>query len=128
MAGIQKGWRRGETTLTNDNLFPPKKRWCISYSCSNKENETSFHLTLNPSMRQITCLLLMEVGEGGAHNSVSDSILAHFDTVDFLFFFFHAFLSAFAVFRPPYTPHHEWYYHVVAEGNGNCSCCSCGRW
>ena len=62
MAGIQKGWRRGETTFTNDNLFPPKKRWCISYSCSNKENETSFPLTLNSSMRQITCLLLMEAG------------------------------------------------------------------
>ena len=75
MAGIQKGWRRGETTFTHDNLFPPKKRWCIPYSCSNKENETSFALTLNSSMRQIICLLLMEVGGGGAGGGITVSVI-----------------------------------------------------
>ena len=126
MAGIQKGWRRGETTFTHDNLFPPKKRSFIPYSCSNKENETSFALTLNSSMREITCLLLMQGGGG-----ITVSVIVFWQILIwqiFFLFFFHAFLSGFAVFRPSYTPPHKWYYHVVAEGNGNCSCCSCGRW
>ena len=69
MAGIQKGWRRGETTFTDDNLFPPKKRWCIPYSCSNKDNETSFPLTLN-SKSETNYLLITNGREGGITVSV----------------------------------------------------------
>lgn len=99
MAGIQKGWRRGETTFTHHILFPPKY-YCIPYSHNNKENETSFQIThfKFQSTRQITCLLLMEEG-GERHKSVRDATLANFDMVCL---FFHAFLSGFAVFR--HTP------------------------
>ena len=62
MAVIQKG-------STHDNLFPPKKCWCMPYSCSNKENKTSFPLTLN-SKSETNYLLITNGREGGITVSV----------------------------------------------------------